>query len=51
MIICTYIAEEVFEVVASGVVMSIEDCGIQVLLFMISLSVGELEIPIIWLMH
>lgn len=40
--IFTYVAEEVLEVVASGVVIGIQDSGVQVLLFMISLPVVEL---------
>lgn len=41
--IFTYVAEEVLEVVTSGVVVGIQDSGVQVLLFMISLPVVELS--------
>lgn len=38
----TYVAEEVFEVVASGIVVSIQNGGVEVLLLMISLPVVQL---------
>ena len=37
-----YVTEEVFEVMTSGIVMSVQDGGIQVLLLMVSLSVVKL---------
>ena len=38
-----YVTEEVFEVMTSGVVMSVQDGGVQVLLLMVSLSVVKLR--------
>ena len=47
MFILTYVAEEVFEVVASGIVIGIQNSGILVLLLMISLPVVELSMTIV----
>lgn len=47
MFIFTYVAEKVLEVVASGVVVGIQNSGIQVLFFMISLPVVELSMTIV----
>jgi hypothetical protein len=38
-----YVTEEVFEVMTSGVVMSVQDGGVQVLLLMVRLSVVKLR--------
>lgn len=46
MFIFTYVAKEVFEVVASGVVVGIQNGGIQVLLLVISLPVVELSMTV-----
>lgn len=46
MFIFTHVAEEVLEVVASGVVVGIQDGGVQVLLLVISLPVVELSITL-----
>lgn len=42
MFLFTYVAEEVLEVVASGIVVGIQNSSIQVLLLMISFPVVEL---------
>lgn len=39
----TYVTEEFFEIVASGIVMGIQNGGVQVLLLMISLPVIQLQ--------
>lgn len=49
--IFTYVAEEVFEVVASGIVVGIQNSGVLVLLLMISLPVVELSMTFFKLMH
>lgn len=41
--IITYVAEEVLEVVASGIVVGVQHSGVQVLLLMVSLPVVELS--------
>ncbi len=46
MFIVTHVAEEVLKVVASGVVVGIQDGGVQVLLFVISLPIVELSITL-----
>lgn len=47
MLIFTYVAEEFLEVVASGVVVGIQDGGVHVLLLMISLLIVELSMTIV----
>ncbi len=47
MLIFTYVAEEVLEVVASGIVVGIQNSGVQVFLPMISLPVVELSMTIV----
>lgn len=49
--IITYVAEEVLEVVASGIVVGVQHSGVQVLLLMVSLPVVELSGTIIQWMH
>lgn len=49
--IITYVAEEVLEVVASGIVVGVQHSGVQVLLLMVSLPVVELLGTIIQWMH
>lgn len=50
MIIITYVAEKVLEVVASGIVVGVQHSGVQVLLLMVSLPVVQLS-RTIQLMH
>lgn len=47
MFLFAYVAEEVLEVVASGIVVGIQNGGIQVLLLMISLPVVELSMTVV----
>lgn len=49
--IFTYVAEEVFEVVASGIVVGIQNSCVHVLLLMVSLPVVELLMTVVLLMQ